>query len=86
MKCNQLADFSTALIREATNREAKNKKQADLQAELQVLFESAQWLKTLMEENFYILPAGVPINEIDFKCETIRQRYDEHVRNSSVES
>jgi hypothetical protein len=34
MKCNQLADFSTALIREATNREAKNKKQADLRKDI----------------------------------------------------
>jgi hypothetical protein len=86
MTCNQIEDFSTETIRKATNREAKNQKQADLQAELQVLFESAQWLKTLMEENVYRVRAGVPINEIDFKCETIRQRYDEHVGNSSVES
>ena len=43
-------------------------------------------MKTLKEENAYIVRNGVPMNEIDFKCKTKRQRYDQYVWNSSVES
>ena len=53
IKWKQIEDFRCT---------AENRKQADLQ----ILFQSAQWLKTLMKENAYIVPYGVPINEIDF--------------------